>query len=148
MGTSIVVPPPVVQIGGRPYSIRFSQGAFYLLGTWGIDVSRPVAVHNDMIASGRSKEYAAKIACAALGNFDADGRWRSLGLPPLEVMDSLLDGEWEALDAAAWDAYKKKLGLVSTTEAPATTDPSTKIDGLNSGPSEPGPPLVDSASAA
>ena len=139
MSTSIVAPPPTVKVGGRPYAIRFSQGAFYLLGTWGIDVSRPVQVHNEMIAGGRAKEYAAKIACAALGNFDDQGRWRSLGLSPLEVMDSLLDGEWEALDAAAWDAYKKKLGLVSMTEAPTIPDLSTKSDGLRSGPSEPAP---------
>jgi hypothetical protein len=128
---------PTVKVGGRSFGIRFSQGAFYLLGTWGIDVSRAVQVHNEMISTGRAKEYAAKLACAALGNFDADGKWRSLGLPPLEVMDSLLDGEWEALDAAAWEAYKKKLGLVVTTELPQTSDPSTKIDGSNSGPSEP-----------
>ena len=137
MSTSIVAPPPTVKVGGRPYAIRFSQGAFYLLGTWGIDVSRPVQVHNEMIAGGRAKEYAAKIACAALGNFDDQGRWRSLGLSPLEVMDSLLDGEWEALDAAAWDAYKKKLGLVSTTEVPATQNFSTSSDGSSTGRSEP-----------
>lgn len=148
MSTSIVSPPPVVKIGGRPYSVRFSQGAFYLLGTWGIDVSRAVTVHNEMVTSGRAKEYAAKIACASLGNFDSEGRWRSLGLPPLEVMDSLLDGEWEILDAAAWDAYKKKLGLVSTTGVQPTTDPSTKNDGSNSGPSEPEQVQPDSGSAA
>ena len=101
---------PTVKVGGRSFGIRFSQGAFYLLGTWGIDVSRAVSVHNEMISSGRAKEYAAKLACAALGNYDSEGRWRSLGLPPLEIMDSLLDGEWEALDAAAWDEYKKNLG--------------------------------------
>ena len=116
MSPSLVAPLPTVKVGGRPYSVRFSQGAFYLLSTWGIDVSRAVSVHNEMISTGRAKEYAAKLACAALGNVDADGKWRSLALPPLEVMDLLLDGEWEALDAAAWDAYKKKLGLVSTTE--------------------------------
>lgn len=128
---------PTVKVGGRSFGIRFSNGAFYLLGTWGIDVSRAVQVHNEMVAGGRVKEYAAKLACAALGNFDADGRWRSLGLPPLEVMDSLLDGEWEALDAAAWAEYKKKLGLVTKTEQPATTDLSTRNDGSGSGPSEP-----------
>ena len=128
---------PTVKVGGRSFGIRYSQGAFYLLGTWGIDVSRAVQVHNEMISAGRGKEYAAKLACAALGNYDADGKWRSLGLPPLEVMDSLLDGEWEALDAAAWTEYKKKLGLVSTMELPATESHSTKNDGSNSGPLEP-----------
>jgi len=127
---------PTVKVGGRSYSVRFSQGAFYLLSTLGIDVSRAVQVHNEMVSTGRAKEYAAKLACAALGNFDSEGRWRSLGLPPIEVMDMLQDGEWEALDAAAWDEYKKKLGLVTTTEAPQTTDPSAKTDGSNSGPSE------------
>lgn len=145
MSTSIVALPSTVKVGGKPYVVRFSQGAFYLLGTWGIDVSRAVAVHNEMISGGRAKEYAAKLACASLGNFDADGRWRSLGLPPLEVMDLLLDGEWEALDAAAWDAYKKKLGLVTTTDLPPTTDPLTKSDGSNSGPSEPDLLPADSA---
>lgn len=135
--TSLVAPLPTVKVGGRPFSVRFSQGAFYLLSTWGVDVSRAVSVHNEMISTGRAKEYAAKLACAALGNFDTDGRWRSLGLPPLEVMDMLQDGEWEALDALAWSEYKKKLGLVSMTEAPPTNDPSTKSDGLNTGPSEP-----------
>jgi hypothetical protein len=137
---------PTVKVGGRSFGIRYSQGAFYLLGTWGIDVSRAVQVHNEMISAGRGKEYAAKLACAALGNYDADGKWRSLGLPPLEVMDSLLDGEWEALDAAAWGEYKKKLGLVSTMELPATESPSTKNDGSNSGPLEPEahPPVLDS----
>lgn len=140
---SPVAPLPAVRVGGRPYSVRFSQGAFYLLSTWGIDVSRAVQVHNDMISSGRGKEYSAKLACAALGNFDADGKWRSLGLPPLEIMDTLLDGEWEALDAAAWDAYKKKLGLVSTTDQPATESHSTTSDGSNSGPSGPDAALAD-----
>lgn len=133
MSPSLVAPLPTVKVGGRSYSVRFSQGAFYLLSTWGIDISRAVQVHNEMVGSGRAKEYAAKLACASLGNLDADGKWRSLGLTPLEVMDSLLDGEWEALDAAAWDAYKKKLGLVSTTEASPTTDLSTKSDGSNTG---------------
>ena len=137
MSPSLVAPLPTVKVGGRSYSVRFSQGAFYLLSTWGIDVSRAVSVHNEMISTGRAKEYAAKIACAALGNFDADGKWRSLGLPPLEVMDMLQDGEWEALDAAAWDAYKKKLGLVSTTEVPATQNFSTSSDGSSTGRSEP-----------
>ena len=136
MSPSLVAPPPTVKVGGKSYSIRFSQGAFYLLSTWGIDVSRAVSVHNEMISTGRAKEYAAKLACAALGNYDADGKWRSLGLPPLEVMDLLQDGEWEALDAAAWEAYKKKLGLVSTTEAPETQDLSMKNDGSNTGLSE------------
>ena len=136
MSPSLVAPLPTVKVGGRPYSIRYSQGAFYLLSTWGIDVSRAVSVHNEMISTGRAKEYAAKLACAALGSYDADGKWRSLGLPPLEVMDLLQDGEWEALDAAAWEAYKKKLGLVSTTEAPETQDLSTKTDGSNIGHSE------------
>lgn len=135
--TSLVAPLPTVKVGGRPYAIRYSQAAFYLLGTWGIDVGSAVSVHNGMIAAGRGREYEAKLACAPLGSFDAEGRWHSLGLSPLEVMDSLLDGEWEALSAATWDAYKKKLGLVMTTEAPATPDPSTKSDGLNTGPSEP-----------
>ena len=137
MSTPIVAPHFAVKVGGRSYSIRFSQGAFYLLGTWGIDVSRAVQVHNEMVSSGRGQEYARKIACAGLGNFDQDGRWRSLGLSPLDVMDSLLDGEWEAIDAAAWSEYKKKLGLVSTTEAPATAGHSTGNDGSNFGPSEP-----------
>ena len=137
MSPSLVAPLPTVKVGGRSYSVRFSQGAFYLLSTWGIDVSRAVSVHNEMISTGRAKEYAANIACAALGNFDADGKWRSLGLPPLEVMDMLQDGEWEALDAAAWDAYKKKLGLVSTTEVPATQNFSTSSDGSSTGRSEP-----------
>jgi hypothetical protein len=128
---------PTVKVGGRSFGIRYSQGAFYLLSTWGIDVSRAVQVHNEMISSGRTKEYAAKLACAALGNFDADGKWRSLGTPPLEVMDSLLDGEWESLDAAAWGEYKKKLGLVTTTEPPQKTDPSMTSDGSSSGPSVP-----------
>ena len=136
MSPSLVTPLPAVKVGGRPYSLRYSQGAFYLLSTWGIDVSQAVRVHNEMISTGRAKEYAAKLACAALGNVDTEGKWHSLALPPLEVMDMLLDGEWEALDAAAWDAYKKKLGLVSTTDQPATVDPSTKKDGLSTGPSE------------
>lgn len=128
---------PTVKVGGRSFGIRFSQGAFYLLSTWGIDVYRAVQVHNEMISAGRAKEYAAKLACAALGNFDAEGRWHSLGLAPLEVMDMLQDGEWEALDAAAWDEYKKKLGLVSTTEAPQTSADSTATAGSTSGPSAP-----------
>jgi hypothetical protein len=130
---------PTVKVGGRSYVIRFSQGAFYLLSTWGIDVSRAVQVHNEMITAGRAKEYAAKLACAALGNFDNEGRWRSLGLSPLEVMDMLQDGEWEALDAAAWDEYKKKLGLVplQIETQTATADSSITKDGSNSGPSEP-----------
>ena len=136
MSTAIVAPLPTVKVGGRPYAIRFSHGAFYLLSTWGIDVSRAVQVHNEMISTGRAKEYAAKLACAALGNVDSEGRWRSLGLPPLEVMDMLEDGEWEALDAAAWDAYKKKLGLVSTTAELPTSENSPKTDGSNTGPSE------------
>jgi hypothetical protein len=136
MSPSLVTPLPTVKVGGRPYSIRFSQSAFYLLSTWGIDVSRAVQVHNEMISTGRAKEYAVKLACAALGNVDADGKWHSLALPPLEVMDMLLDGEWQALDVAAWDAYKKKLGLVSTTEVPAIQDLSITKDGLSTGPSE------------
>jgi len=130
---------PTVKVGGRSFSIRFSQGAFYLLSTWGIDVSRAVEVHNQMVSTGRAKEYAAKLAAAALGSFDQEGRWRSLGMQPLDLMDSLLDGEWEALDAAVWDAYKKKLGLVVKTETPAneTSDLSTTSDGSGSGPSEP-----------
>jgi hypothetical protein len=143
----MIVAPPSVQVGGRPFQVRFSQGAFYLLGTWGIDVSRIVGVHNEMISSGRGREYAMKIAAASLGTTDAEGRWRSLGLSPLEVADTLLDGEWETLDATAWDLFKKKLGLVSTTEAPATTYPSTKPAGSNSGPSEPEPAPVASGSA-
>ena len=147
MSPSLVAPLPAVKVGGRPYSLRYSQGAFYLLSTWGIDVSQAVRVHNEMISTGRAKEYAAKLACAALGNVDTEGKWHSLAIPPLEVMDMLLDGEWEALDAAAWDAYKKKLGLVSTMELPPGTEsPSTKSAGSNSGPSAPEarPPALDS----
>jgi hypothetical protein len=137
MSPTPITTTPTVKVGGKTYGVRFSQGAFYLLGTWGIDVTRAVSVHNDMIASGRAREYAAKIACSALGNYDEQGRWRSLGLPPLEVMDMLLDGEWQDLDKAAWEEYKKKLGLVLTTEVPQTTEPLTSTDGSSSGPSEP-----------
>jgi hypothetical protein len=136
MSPSLVAPLPTVKVGGRSYSVRFSQGAFYLLGTWGIDISRAVQVHNEMIASGRGREYEGKLAAASLGNLDSDGRWRSLGLTPLEVMDSLLDGEWGELSAASWGEYKKKLGLVLMTEAPPTIDLSTKSDGSSTGPSE------------
>jgi hypothetical protein len=52
-------------------------------------------------------------------------------------MDMLLDGEWQDLDKAAWEEYKKKLGLVLTTEVPQTTEPLTSTDGSSSGPSEP-----------
>ena len=135
MSTSLVAPPPSVKVGGKPYQVRFGQGAFYLLGTWGIDVSRIVEVHNEMIGSGRGREYAMKIAAASLGNYDANGVWRSLGAGPLDVADMLLDGEWEALDSTAWEAFKKKAGLVVI---PATAPSlSTKSDGSDSGPSEP-----------
>ena len=143
---------PTVKVGGRPYSIRFSQGAFYLLSTWGVDVYRMVDVLNAMLAAGRGKEVAAKIACSALGSYDAAGNYHSLGLPPLDVMDMLLDGEWEALDAAAWEAFKKKLGLaIATTEPPTepptepTSNPSMSGAGSTSGPSAPEP--VQPASA-
>ena len=136
MSPTPIATTPTVKVGGKSYGLRFSQGAFYLLGTWGIDVGRIVEITNEMIAAGRAREWSAKVAASALGNYDAAGQWRSLGLPPLEVMDSLLDGEWEALDAAAWSEFKKKLGLVPKTDQP-TADPSMKTDGSNSGPSEP-----------
>ncbi len=121
---------PIVMVGGKPYALRFSQGAFYLLSTWGVDVYKLVDVLNSMLAAGRGKEVAAKIACSALGNYDAAGSWHSLGLPPLEVMDLLLDGEWEALDAAAWEAFKKKLGLATATnEVSANPEASTVTAG-------------------
>ena len=148
MGPTPETTVPTVKVGGKTYGVRFSQGAFYLLGTWGIDVSRAIEVHNSMITSGRAKEYAAKIACSALGNYDASGTWRSLGMAPLEVMDRLQDGEWEALDAAAWGEYKKKLGLVPMPVQTPTTDPSTSSAGSNSGPSGPEQAQPDSALAA
>ena len=138
MSTSIVAPLPTVKVGGRSYSVRWSQAAFYLLGTWGVDVGAAVSVHNRMIAEGRGREYEAKLACAPLGNLDAEGRWHSLALSPLEVMDSLLDGEWGPLSEVTWSEYKKKLGLVMTTEVPPTQETSAlKNNGSNTGPSEP-----------
>ncbi len=136
MSTASVAPLPTVKVGGRSFSVRFSQSAFYLLGTWGIDVVNAAQVHNRMNDEGRGREYEAKLAAASLGNFDADGRWRSLAMPPLELLDSLLDGEWEALATLSWAEYKKKVGLVLKTEVPATPDLSMKSDGSSTGPSE------------
>lgn len=135
-----MVPPPSVKVGGKPYCVRFSNGAFYLLSTWGIDVTRLAATLNEYFQGGRYTDAMTKLAAAGLGNFDADGNWRSLGIPPLELADRLLDEEVLPLGNAVWEAFSGKLGLAKTTAGTAPAEESQKPDGSTSGPSEsPGP---------
>ena len=137
MSTSVVVAPPTVNVGGKPYAVRFSNGAFYLLSTWGIDLTSISAALNEKFQSGHYTEAMFKLAASSLGSFDRDGNWTSLGMEPLKLADTLLDGEAEPLLDAVWKAFAGKLGLGTKTAAPEPADSSTNADGSTSGPSEP-----------
>ena len=140
MSTQLVAVPTTFAVGGKPHSIRFANGAFYLLSTWGIDVTQIATALNEKFQTGHYTEVMYKLAAASLGNFDASGNWKTLGLDPLEFADRLLEGEAEPLMEAVWKAFSGKLGLVTKTPGPEpaqTPDPSTNADGQRSGPSEP-----------
>ncbi len=137
MSTSLVVAPPAVKVGGKPYFVRFSNGAFYLLSTWGIDAHRVAATLNEYFSQGRYVEAMAKLCAASLGTFDAEGNWRTAGMTPLEMSDRLLEGEQGPLEEVVWKEFSGKLGLVVTPVKSAPAEVSPNTNGSTSGPSEP-----------
>jgi len=141
MQTNTIAAPPTVQIGGRPYHVRYSTGAFYLLSTWGIDVTAVAQTLNDKFQNGHYTEAMYKLAAAGLGTIDKEGDWETLGIEPLKLADRLKDGEAAALMEVVWREFSGKLGLVTTTAgtAPAPLNPSTETPGSGTGPLEPAP---------
>jgi hypothetical protein len=121
--TSIMEPPPAVKVGGKDYRIRFSNGAFYLLSKWGIDVTQISRILNEMFQENRYTEAMYKLAAAGLGNQNAAGNWKTAGIDPLELADTLLDGEADLLMEVTWQAFAGKLGLDTTTKTMPTTAP-------------------------
>lgn len=146
MQTNTIAAPPTVKVGGKPYHVHFGNGAFYLLSTWGIDITQITASLNERFSSGRYTEAMYKLAAAGLGTMDRDGNWDSLGIDPLKMADRLKDGESAALMEVVWKEFSGKLGLVTATAEPEPAKipaASTKESGSDSGPSE----LVEPVSA-
>jgi len=137
MQTNTIAAPPTVQVGGKPYHVHFGNGAFYLLSTWGIDITSIGAALNERFQSGRYTEAMYKLAAAGLGTMDREGNWESLGLDPLKMADRLKDGESTPLMDAVWAAFSGKLGLPTTPTEPAAATPSDspQPNGSSSGPS-------------
>ena len=145
MQTSTIAPPPTVRVGGKEMHVHFGNGAFYLLSTWGIDITQIASSLNERFASGRYTEAMYKLAAAGLGKMDSNGDWESLGLDPLKMADRLKENESGPLLETVWKEFAGKLGLATTTAGttPATPADSTNADGSSSGPSE--LPPADSA---
>lgn len=139
MSTQLVAVQPPIMVGGKPFAIRFANGAFYLLSTWGIDITRITTALNSKFQTGHYTEVMYKLAAAALGNFDNSGQWKSLGIEPLDLADRMLDDEAKPLMDAVWTAFTGKLGLVTMTSGPEPAQSAAPMSdtGSTSGPSEP-----------
>jgi len=140
MQTSTIAPPPTVKVGGKDMHVHYGNGAFYLLSTWGIDITEMAAALNTRFSSGRYTEAMYKLAAAGLGKMDAEGNWDTLGLDPLKLADKLRDGESAPLMEVVWKEFTGKTGLATTTAEPTpakTPAPSTNDDGSGIGPSAP-----------
>lgn len=140
MQTNTIAAPPTVTVGGQKYHVHFGNGAFYLLSTWGIDVTQISSALNERFQSGRYTEAMYKIAAASLGTMDRNGEWDSLGLDPLKMADKLRDGESGPLLDTVWKEFSGKLGLVTKTAETQPANPSAdspKMTGSEAGPSEP-----------
>jgi|SRR6185503_5058414 len=146
MQTNTIAAPPTVKVGGRDYHVHFGNGAFYLLSTWGIDITTLTDSLNQRFESGRYTEAMYKLAAAGLGTMDRDGNWESLGIDPLKMADRLKDGESGPLLDVVWKEFTGKTGLVTKTAetAPATPAASPKTTGSEAGPSQPDPAASDS----
>ncbi len=123
--------------------VHFGNGAFYLLSTWGIDISRIVDQWNELVSTGRRQEGLGKIAAAAAGTMDSAGNWTSLGIPPLALADKCSTEEWLNIQTVAWEEFAKKLGLVmvkAATEPAKIPADSAGGNGSSAGPLEPALP--------
>ena len=155
MSMNIVVPAPIVKVGGKPYSVRYAHGAIYLLSTWGIDLTNIFSTLADaigmpatattpaVIPNGRRTELMTKIAAAGLGTIDAEGNWRTAGITPMELSDRMTEEEAGEVDRVTWEAFAKKIGLPLPKPEPApapNTPDTTKPSGSDNGPSEPAEP--------
>jgi hypothetical protein len=153
---------PTVTVGGKTYAVKYSHGAIYLLSTWGIDISRIFQTLADalgcdaveatdtaparpaVIPNGHRTELLTKIAAAGLGTIDAEGRWRSAQITPMDLSERMSDDEVDLVDRVTWEAFAKKIGLQLPTKPEAAAAPiqpdTTKTSGSDSGPSEPAQP--------
>lgn len=125
---------PTVKIGGRnklsgrTLTFRVAFAAHYLLQRW-----CPNALWTDF-------DWAA----ASAGEFDKQGDWHSLGIPPLELADILSrdqepgkENEWVALIQAAAVEAVGKVNPGPVPLAPAKPGVTTaKTDGSETGRSE------------
>jgi hypothetical protein len=124
---------PTVKIGGknklsgRTLTFRVSFAAHYLLKKW---CGTTVWLDFDW-------------AAASAGEFDSEGDWHSLGIPPLELADILSQdqelgkpSEWvNAIQAAAAVAVKKaNPGPVPLAPPKPGETTAPKIDGSEAGP--------------
>lgn len=108
---------PCVNIGGKPYQLRFAHSAWFLLQSWGYaigDPNRPIPI--------------AALAAAAAGEVDASGKWKSAGFArPLDMLDQMVEGETLAsLDQPVLEALGKaapKAELKTLEQPPASTEP-------------------------
>ncbi len=121
---------PTVTVGGRSITLRYSFAAGVQLGKWGTSVARGASLFE---------------LCAAMaGNFDQDGKWRSIGYPrALDLADEVLDDEVPVLMEATKTALKKVFPGLTFTSEPGAIDQTTnqknpettKTDTSSSGPS-------------
>lgn len=136
--TAAVFPPPTVKVGGKEYQIRYGNGAFYLLSTWGIDATSISKTLNEMFRDGRYTEAMYKLAAAGLGT-TRNGKWITANLSPLELADALEEDEAATLMNTVWEQFSGKLGLATkktTATQPADTPDSQSATGSASGVSE------------
>lgn len=109
---------PVVNIGGRPYAVKFGIGAAYRLEQQGLRLSQ---IKQDIVAeveAGRKLSLIIKLGAAALGTPGAT--WAALGLSPEQLADTLLDGEFDPLCKAVMDSLLKRSRPAANGSTPAT----------------------------
>lgn len=112
---------PTVVVGGKQYQLKFGMGALFVLNSWGVDVAHLDAVIAAWTRDKRDLQMVVTLSAASLGRV-SDGKWHSESMKPIELADTLLDGEFLALS----DAVVATLGKASLGEE-AATQPATQM---------------------
>lgn len=110
---------PTVTVGGVPFQIKFSLGAWVQLNKAGVTSE----AMREAFASGRSLSMTMQLAAAGLGKFNPVGDWESLDITATQLADRLQDGELKVIV----EAVTKSLGKPSPgAEAAAPAQPAAE----------------------